>query len=156
VRYVHLDLSELPGRAYLDPRAYLAELPRLAPDLPPGARAFATDPGHYDFYGERCVKDLRLGEVRAVDDGALSATIRFVRRDADLVVRYFAPVELRVDQGPPGRTRGMRKWLGSVMLDEVLPHPAGVSHEVQLHGGTLYVVAADLVAEWTAPTETVF
>ena len=33
----------------LDPDPYLHELPGLQVQLPPRARAFATDPDHYDF-----------------------------------------------------------------------------------------------------------
>src|SRR5215470_11302016 len=51
-----------------DPTPYLAELPRLRGLLPPGAREFACDPAHYDFYSARCVKDLKFGHLRLVDD----------------------------------------------------------------------------------------
>lgn len=43
---------------FLDPDAYLGLLPTLVGALPPGARAFAADPDHYDFFSRRCVKDL--------------------------------------------------------------------------------------------------
>src|SRR4051812_6704283 len=46
---------------------YLKRLPQMMADLPPGARAFAADPAHYDFYGPRCVKDLTLGDIRYRD-----------------------------------------------------------------------------------------
>ena len=40
-------------------QAYLRRLPTLAASLPEGALRFATDPEHYDFFGKRCVKDLK-------------------------------------------------------------------------------------------------
>ncbi|MFF3910258.1 hypothetical protein ACFYZJ_30830 [Streptomyces sp. NPDC001848] len=43
----------------LDPSAYLEMLPEIFSHLPEGARRFASDPEHYDFYREHCVKDLR-------------------------------------------------------------------------------------------------
>ncbi|MFE3175260.1 hypothetical protein ACFXPA_27100 [Amycolatopsis sp. NPDC059090] len=55
---------------YLDPRAYLGLLPGLSAELPPGARAFAADPDHYNFHGARCVKDLVLDTMqRGTADG---------------------------------------------------------------------------------------
>ncbi|WP_237553208.1 MULTISPECIES: hypothetical protein [unclassified Streptomyces] len=40
---------------FLDPRAYLAELPKIRAELPPGARDFACDPGHDDIPGAPAV-----------------------------------------------------------------------------------------------------
>ncbi|MEU3419728.1 hypothetical protein AB0F39_14450 [Streptomyces murinus] len=40
---------------FLDPRAYLAELPKIRAELPSGARDFACDPGHYDIPGAPAV-----------------------------------------------------------------------------------------------------
>lgn len=55
--------------------AYVKQLDGLAGRLPAGAWAFASDPGHYDFYGTTCVKDLNL---RAIDHfGEGSAKIIF-------------------------------------------------------------------------------
>ena len=52
----HIDLNARIGdiTGVLDPTPYLQQLTRLGTSLPPGARAFATDPGHYDFYGRDC------------------------------------------------------------------------------------------------------
>jgi hypothetical protein len=58
VRFVRF--TDDRGEPFIDPRGYLDRLPELAGALPPGARAFATDPAHYDFSGGRCVKDLTL------------------------------------------------------------------------------------------------
>jgi hypothetical protein len=41
------------------PEASLRQLPSLGKSLPEGARRSATDPDHYDFFGQRCVKDLK-------------------------------------------------------------------------------------------------
>jgi len=43
----------------IDPNPYLDVLAELRGELPPGAWSFVSDSGHYDFYSERCVKDLR-------------------------------------------------------------------------------------------------
>ncbi|MEV5843613.1 hypothetical protein AB0M32_16790 [Streptomyces sp. NPDC051985] len=64
MQYVSFDaqVGELSG--VLDPARYLDHLPSISGDLPPGARAFATDADHYDFRSRRCVKDLMLRAVR--------------------------------------------------------------------------------------------
>ncbi|MEU1401246.1 hypothetical protein ABZ471_02580 [Streptomyces sp. NPDC005728] len=51
---------------YLDPGAYLAELPKLRDRLPAGAWAFASDPAHDDMgHGNtHCVKDLELSRIQ--------------------------------------------------------------------------------------------
>ena len=46
------------GAYWLDPRPYLQILREIAHALPPGARAHAEAPGHYDFYSGECVKGL--------------------------------------------------------------------------------------------------
>lgn len=42
-----------------------------------------------------------------------------------------------------------RADLGTVILDGVLPHRDGCSHEIAFHNGSLAVVCRDLVAIWT-------
>ncbi|MEU2924423.1 hypothetical protein ABZ636_05055 [Streptomyces sp. NPDC007251] len=81
------------GGFHLDPRAYLAELPRLCAELPPGARAFATDPGHYDIAGAtRCVKDLELAGVHLATDKSGGLVLDFApnkfKHDSGLRIRY--------------------------------------------------------------------
>ncbi|MFF8485267.1 hypothetical protein [Streptomyces antibioticus] len=140
--------TEAGGAAgVLDPGPYLAVLPGLAERLPPGARAFATDPGHYAFGGRRCVKDLRPGEVRRTGDETVE--IRFGhncwKHDEDLVVRYRGVVRFQADVLGACALDD----LGDVVLDEILPHPHGCTHEIACRPGSLVVVCQDLEAEWT-------
>jgi hypothetical protein len=143
MQYVRID-------GVIDPLPYLDALAGLATRLPPGAARYATDPDHYDFYGARCPKDLSLREVVAGDEGELSLVVRFAanphKHNGDLVVRYRGVVEWAAGAGdrPPGGTHR----LGTVVLDEVLPDPAGCRHEVAFTNGSLVVVAADMDARW--------
>ena len=136
-----------------DARPYLAVLPELAERLPPGARAFATDPEHYDLYSpRRCVKDLKLESTVFTDDlSAVGFELRFRFRPKApvplLAVRYRDLVSFRLEVGErPEGIPGVR--LGDVALDEILPHERGCSHEIAFHYGTIHVVAADLTATW--------
>lgn len=146
MRYVDLDarVGELTG--VIDPRPYLERLPEFARSLPPGARAFATDPGHYAFAGPRCVKDLRPLEVRrlAEDEVELHFGHNCWKHDEDLLVRYSGVSRFQVDVLDACDVAG----LGEVILDEVLPHPDGCTHEVACRPGTLLVVCRDLTASW--------
>jgi hypothetical protein len=152
MRYVDLDSRAGVGDV-IDPTPYLRRLPELIGDLPPGARAFAADPGHYDFGGKRCTKDLRLREVTLPGDAPpagegpyLVARFRHNcwKHNEDLVVRYagVAGVRLDVPHVSPGDD------LGTVILDEILPHDQGCSHEIALRPGILHVVCRDLAAAW--------
>ena len=147
MRYVDLDGRDGDVTGIIDPRPYLAQLPTLARQLPPGARAFATDPGHYDFYAKRCVKDLKPQGVRRSDE---EIEIRFrhncFKQDEDLLVRYTGVSRFQVD----GLDAGDVSALGAVILDEVLPHADGCTHEIACRPGTLVVVCRDLVVEWVA------
>ncbi|WP_406199962.1 hypothetical protein OG331_24785 [Streptomyces sp. NBC_01017] len=148
MRYVTLGTGG-PGESVgvIDPTAYPARLSELADDLPSGARAFATDPGHYDFSGRRCVKDLTPHEVRRVGDRAeLRLRHHCGKHDEDLVVRYEGVSRFHVDTAEVCDVR----ILGEVVLDEVLPHAEGCSHEISCRTGTLVVVCRDLVAGWVA------
>ncbi|GAB3839787.1 hypothetical protein ACFPIJ_34470 [Dactylosporangium cerinum] len=132
-----------------DARAYLAALPQLAGDLPPGAARFATDPDHYDLAGLRCVKDLSIGELEHDEPG--TARIRFTgnpwKHDEDLVVQYTGVIHLHVEPGEPTSVSGPGP-IGSIMLDEILPDPGGCRHEIAGHNGRAVVVCADLTATW--------
>ncbi|MFJ4690936.1 hypothetical protein [Streptomyces sp. NPDC088766] len=148
MKYVELDgrAGDLSG--VLDPRPYLERLPALRGQLPPGARAFATDPDHYDFSGRRCVKDLLPVEAHRTGDEDLE--IRFGhncwKHDEDLVVRYTGVSRFQADVLDVCALDD----IGAVMLDEVLPHPGGCIHELACRPGTLLVVCRDLEAEWVA------
>jgi len=148
VRYVDLDGRDGDVTGIIDPRPYLARLPELAEALPPGARAFARDPGHYDFSGRRCVKDLRPLHLRRIGDEEIE--IRFGhncwKHDEDLVVRYLGVSRFQVDVLDVCDMAA----LGDVILDEVLPYEGGCTHEVVCRPGTLVVACRDLVAEWVA------
>jgi hypothetical protein len=77
----------------VDPWTYLDVLPSLVDALPGGARAFATDPGHYDFHGQRCVKDLKpvrlsLGDGNRPDQLTFELRHNCWKHEEDLTVIY--------------------------------------------------------------------
>lgn len=135
----------------LDPGPYLAELNVVGRDLPLGARAFASDPDHFDFYGPRCVKDLQFRSAKLVDDErVVSLVIDFLpnpyKHEQRLRIEYtdVAEYSLSVDE----KEAQSLFRLDGVRLDEVLPHQHGASHEIAFNRGRIWVVAADLVATW--------
>ncbi|HCT75253.1 MAG TPA: hypothetical protein DGT23_01385 [Micromonosporaceae bacterium] len=146
-----VSITDEHAATMIDPREYLAHLPQLAPSMPAGAHAFATDPDHYDFFGKRCVKDLKLAGM-AIDNSGDETTIEISLRhncwkhEDDLNIRYSGVHDLEINIGVQS------KWLHidlPVILDEILPHPHGCSHEIALHGGTILITCRDLTATWT-------
>ncbi|WP_344163140.1 hypothetical protein [Nocardiopsis rhodophaea] len=123
-------------------------MPELFPELPAGARAYAAHPGHYDYYASNCVKDLKLSRVEIPHDHDDGLRIRFApnpfKHDVGLTVTYRAVMSFTVENHDGTELVG----LGDVMLDEVLPHPDGCSHETTFIGGRITVACSDLVAEW--------
>ncbi|WP_143065979.1 MULTISPECIES: hypothetical protein [unclassified Streptomyces] len=116
----------------------------------PGARRFAADPGHYDFTGPRCVKDLTLARSTLTDsEGTLTLDLAFApnewKHPDALHLRYADVRAFRPDADEPD---GLLPRLGALQLDELLPHRTGVSHELAFVCGTLTVHAADLTAAW--------
>ncbi|MEU6894714.1 hypothetical protein ABZ934_23450 [Streptomyces sp. NPDC046557] len=149
MEYVDLNarVGDLSG--VLDPSRYLKNLPSIAADLPPGARAFATDTDHYTFPGRRCVKDLTLDPIRGSgSDGGDELEILFRhncwKHDDDLVIRYTGVSGYVIDSS--GGSQGTDPW--TVILDEILPDQNGCSHEIACWEGTLTVVCSDLRATW--------
>ncbi|MER5689569.1 hypothetical protein [Streptomyces sp. NPDC002205] len=143
------------GTYWHDPSPYVAKLPELLPALPPGARAFASHPEHYDFSASRCVKDLRPWALPPIADPPEQYEIRFTWpgcRDDVLTIRYSGvrSVEVADDDGGPIELSDFN----TVRLDEVLPHEAGCSHELRLTTGTVRIVCADLTAEWVPSANT--
>ncbi|MFJ5926191.1 hypothetical protein ACIQF6_26635 [Kitasatospora sp. NPDC092948] len=148
MKYVDLDarVGELTG--VLNPGPYLELLPALSTSLPPGAKAFATDPGHYDFTGRRCVKDLTLHQATFFHGGkTLDLRLRHNcwKHDEDLVVRYsgVAAVQIKTPNEPS-------TWddLGTLILDEILPHDQGCTHEMAFRPGSVIVTCNDITATW--------
>ncbi|WP_236242793.1 hypothetical protein [Streptomyces sp. CC228A] len=134
----------------LDPRPYRDALPGLLDALPPGARRLAQDPAHHDFTSPRCVKDLTLARSTLTDSGgALALELAFTPNEwkhaGALHLRYADVRTFRLEADEPD---GHHLRLGALQLDELLPHPAGVSHELAFVCGTLAVHAADLTAAW--------
>jgi hypothetical protein len=116
-----------------------------------GARSFAEDPEHYDFYGPRCVKDLTVDGMTYRDtEEEVSLSIHFrpnqFKHSHPLVVCYSGVLSFTIEVGArqPVGTR-----LGSAILDEILPHDHGCSHEIAFHSGTIKVICADLTAIWS-------
>ncbi|MBN6058112.1 hypothetical protein JYK22_39690 [Nonomuraea sp. RK-328] len=145
MEYVNIGVTP-EGRA-LDPRPYLAALPALSAELSEGARSFATDPEHYDFYGRRCVKDLSLTSLAFTHDGdgqSIEFTFRHNcwKHEEDLTIRYRTVAEYEITLPRDGIGHAI------VMLDEVLPHPTGCRHEIGFLSGTMTVIAKDLTAAW--------
>ncbi|WP_410538675.1 hypothetical protein [Streptomyces sp. KL2] len=147
MEYVNLDAQVGNLSGILDPARYLERLPSISGDLPPGARAFATDTDHYDFQSMRCVKDLKLGAVRGADGEEMEVEFQHNcwKHDHDLVIRYAGVSRFVIDPADEGRGTD----LGTVILDEILPHGDGCSHEIACWDGTLTIVCRDLQATWT-------
>jgi hypothetical protein len=141
----------------LDADAYLRELPRLQDGLPDGARTFALDQDHYNFFARKCVKDLRLRHMKILDrNDSLTLEIELepnqFKHDQRLVIEYSGVIEFSVNVSAEPRSRFVSsdtRRLGDLQLDEILPHKHGCSHEIQLTGGSLWVVATDLNATWS-------
>lgn len=114
----HVTVEDESGR-FLDPTAYLDLLPSFADSLPPGARAFATDPGHYDFFGKRCVKDLKPDTVLR-GETAGEPWLRLVLRhscwkhEEDLTIRYVGVRDLG-SKRPTGRVSRRSRWTRSCL-----------------------------------------
>jgi hypothetical protein len=156
MRYVSLDATADGITGMIDPAGYLRQLPVLAPALPAGAREFATDGQHYDFYSRRCVKDLKIARIQFSPERAgLEIGLRHNcwKHEEDLVLCYGSVRGLEVaftysQSSPPWTVLGEACLLGEVILDEILPHEHGCSHEIACHTGTLTVVCQDLTARW--------
>jgi len=148
MKYVSLTANDMGN--VIDPTAYLDQLPSLAAALPEGARAFATDPDHYDFGSKRCTKDLTLERLQTgTDDAGVRMEFRFKhncwKHEEDLTIRYHGTYRFALDVpgGEPNWTR-----LNAVILDEILPDAHGCTHEIACLSGSITVACRDLTARW--------
>ncbi|KUJ37291.1 hypothetical protein ACZ90_70275 [Streptomyces albus subsp. albus] len=132
----------------IDPTAYTEALPGLLESLPPGARGFASEPGHYSFSSLRCVKDLRLAEISAPANKGDALSIRFSpnewKHEEGLLIRYFGVTRFQLD------FKREADWMSdeAVLMDEVLPRDGGCSHEIELSDSRIYVECEDMTAIW--------
>jgi hypothetical protein len=154
MKYVVAEFDEKIHGFSKDPRPYLAVLPQLLPDLPPGAAAFAGQEGRFDRYNRRTVTNLLFGTMRLADDYTLGLEAHyephFATHDTGLTIRYtnVASVEITVEE----EDYELEKRLGHLMLDEILPDERGCRHEIAFHFGSITIVSADLHARWDDPT----
>jgi len=148
MRYVRVEFTR--DGTFSDPNAYLAQLPRLAGSLPAGARAFATDPGHYNYHGQRCVKDLKPQRLTSGEDNGVTWLELRLRHNCwkheeDLTIRYSNVDSVTMNPADDGLDV---THLREVVLDEVLPDERGCKHEIACLSGSLTVTCEDLVATW--------
>ena len=144
MRYVTVQSSN--GGTMTNPRPYLEWLGEHAHELPPGARAFALDPEHYDFSHQWSPRSASFDRMstRFTDDGVEVTLVLAAWGGAppEFVVRYRGVSRVESDGDHGGFPRS------GLLVDELLPHADGVSHELEFTGGTITVVAADLTAGW--------
>jgi hypothetical protein len=137
-----------------DPRPYVERLGDLAPRLPPGARAFATYPEHYDYDApDRCTKDLRIESWELADIDSVDARLELSYGGppgapdvSRLTLEYTGVRRIEfasVDHGDADRHR-----LGHLLVDEVRPTPGGAAHELLFYSGGLTIECHDLVGRW--------
>ncbi|MBO3751986.1 hypothetical protein J5X84_38460 [Streptosporangiaceae bacterium NEAU-GS5] len=153
-----IKIANIQGGFSLDPDKYLDALPELLADLPEGAARFAADPDHYNFFGSRCVKDLKIEQMELRDlHGRIELVITFApnqfKHEQWLRIAYsdVTSFEVSASGWKPAEVWPETRRLGDVQLDEILPHERGCSHEIQLTRGRGFIVARDLSAEWYDP-----
>ncbi|WP_251023661.1 hypothetical protein [Streptomyces sp. ISL-10] len=90
------------------------------------------------------MKDLTLRAVRGASGEEMEVEFQHNcwKHDQDLLIRYTGVI---ID--PTDEDRGTD--LGTVILDEILPHRDGCSHEIACWDGNLIIVCCDLQATWT-------
>jgi hypothetical protein len=149
-----IDIQSTGHGFFLDPTRYLDRLERCGDQLPPGAAAFARDPGHYEF-GDRCLKSLVLDSASIEPhEGGTGARLVFRAFAGDgapiLVVRYVGVTEFSMTFDTETASNFARALPGhrEVLLDEILPAASGCSHEIRLVSGTILISCRDLEAEW--------
>ncbi|MGW6269269.1 hypothetical protein [Streptomyces sp. NPDC055060] len=151
MKYVKVDWDPEHHGFRVDARDYLAVLPELRDSLPEGARAFASDVGHYDFTGERCVKDLELADISlptSTMGGSGTAEIAFRpnqwKHATGLRIVYTGVTHFSVDY------ESSIDWMEAitVLLDETRPAEEGIVHEIELTDATITVRCEDLTATW--------
>jgi hypothetical protein len=138
VRYATVQFSD--DGTMTDVLPYLEWLGAHADELPPGARAFALDPEHYDFSHEWCPRSASFDRMstRFTDDGVVVTLVLAAWGGArpEFVLRYDGVSHVELDGDHGGFPRS------GLLVDELLPHADGVSHELVLRSGTITVVRA--------------
>lgn len=148
VRYVKVESTG--GGSLTDPQDYLKWLAQHAEELPHGARAFATQPEHYDFSHQWCPRSASVDRMstRFTDDGIVVTLVLAAYGGAppEFVLRYEGVTSVESDGDHGGRPRS------NLLVDESLPDgEGGVRHDLAFTGGTITVVARDLTAGWSGP-----
>lgn len=151
-------VERLDSGFLVDPRPYMAELSKLKNSLPTGAFNFVNSPEHFDINSEKAVKDLAIERLEAIDSFAtLGLTMELSYNQlpgvSRLSIEYTDVAGFTIDTTssfsmPSDWITADTRRLGTVLTDEVLPHPHGCSHEIAMIHGSVSVICRDLVATW--------
>ena len=146
MKYVVTEHEESGVR--IDVQPYLGQLPTLMSQLPPGARSFLAEPGHFSF-GDRCLHDMVV--VPVLSDNLLSFGWTNGADDV-LTITYqdLSRIEI-TNQDPDGTGGDTHPW--EVIFDEILPAKTGCTHEIVCFEGTVFIEFADLHATWLSQGE---
>ncbi|MFJ1754854.1 hypothetical protein [Kitasatospora sp. NPDC088134] len=151
MKYVNVEWDDRDRGFVLSAIDYLAALAEGL-ELPPGASAFAREPGHYNYTSRRCVKDLALDRILWSPRGSGILEISFLphpaKHDEGLVLSYRGVAEFSVGRSeadPDAREPD------TVLLDELLPDEAGCAHEIELTNSCITIACADVEAVWGPP-----
>ncbi|MFI0447478.1 hypothetical protein [Actinomadura sp. 6N118] len=135
----------------LDPKPYLERLPQLAEKLPSGARDFVLQPSHYEFGEPKSVKNLKVAELGLWADGQASIVLRLSpnpwMHTSFLTIEYqgVSACTIEVDED---EDEEYPQGLDRLLLDEILPHVNGCTHEIKFTGGLINITCKDLTARW--------
>ena len=150
----YLDSSEQdPHLLAQSHRNYQLYLSSIEDKLPPGAKAFATAPWHYDFGDSRCPHDAWVESLRVWEHASgTRKEVRTTNIDVSLFGAYHDGV-IRFEY------RGVRRYSlagqrssghGDWLIDEVRLSDSGlVVHEVEFATGALWKIeCTDFVYAW--------
>lgn len=145
----HVTVEPTEDGNLIDTRPWLAWLEEHADELPPGARTVALDPEHRNIWHEwspRLTKFESLTSRHTEEDGAAATLVmNAFGQGAErprYVVRYEGVSRIEVEGNLGEHTPA------SLMAYEIVAHPDGVEHGLELIGGSITIVARDLTAGW--------
>ncbi len=134
---------------------YMDYLHRVEAQLPVGAREFALDRNHYNFYSTKCVKDLELSGIQFSKARLNIARLSFEpnrwKHDLPLSIVYSEVFRFSFSkqQAVDSVDIPVLGLLGQLVVDEIRLAATGVVHEILFTGGSIVIEAGDLSATWS-------
>ncbi|MCD9585868.1 hypothetical protein [Tenacibaculum maritimum] len=139
----------------MDVSNYGEYLESIKEQMPINAYNFASEKGHYDFYGRNCTHDLQLDKIEVFY--SLENRLQYLlhlkgnefKHDKDLKIEYVEVQSFKINCKNNNLNEDVL-YKDDIKIDEVSLDKSSnlICHEIQFHNYEILILCKDLIHKW--------